>query len=82
MTEKCISCTDKESTDECLVCGNMFCEECLESHEHCNNCHGTGVDRWNICKNLAGELDYQYGEPTGEVAEESCRCCDGFGISF
>ena len=78
----CAWCEELEATETCDICGNDFCENCIDDHRHCINCGGTGEQVWNVMRNSAGEPDYLHGEPTGETGSEPCRRCDQTGLEM
>lgn len=78
--ELCALCQEKEAKEDCHVCENMFCADCLEEHQHCIDCNGAGVREYNVMRNAAGELDYLHGQPTGEKEKELCRRCEETGL--
>lgn len=80
MKTKCAWCEEKEATEDCEICGNVFCVACSEEHRHCIDCFGSGVVKWNVLRNEAGELDYLDGKPTGEKGISPCRRCEETGL--
>ncbi len=77
---ECIICEKIKQCEECDICANHLCVECLEEHQHCLDCGGSGYAEWNVLRNKAGELDYLHGESTGEKGGEDCRICEQTGI--
>ena len=69
-----------DSTDTCDICGNEFCESCMEGHEHCKKCKGYGEYTYQILRDEQGNLDYLHGQPTGETRTDPCGRCDGWGV--
>lgn len=50
---------DVDELVECLTCGNQCCGDCLEEHEHCVSCGGTGMTempggQWIDCRTCEG----------------------------
>ena len=76
---ECAIC-EKAATEHCEDCGNDFCPECLEAHEHCPNCSGQGEYQYAVLRDADGNLDYLHGKPTGESGTAICRRCDQTGI--
>ncbi len=79
---ECEWCESKRATSECPVCSNSLCDDCIESHEHCIDCGGSGVYKWEVRRNSMGNLDYLNGKPTGVIEEEPCRRCETTGLKL
>lgn len=76
----CILCGELEATGMCDDCDNELCEECLEGHQHCLDCNGTGIAQYNVMRDAGGNYDYLHGELTGKVEQERCRRCEETGL--
>lgn len=78
--EICAECLEQNVPEYCDICNNFFCEECIEQHQHCLDCNGSGIKEWNVMRNPAGELDYLHGKLTDEIHSEACRRCERTGL--
>ena len=76
----CELCQEADPTEQCDHCGNDLCEDCLEDHQHCIDCGGTGLRTYNVLRDEFGNIDYLHGTPCGETDTELCRKCEETGL--